>query len=909
MLSNLQNDLKFTAKDNFLHHTSICFDLSFVQIFSALTSGATICSASAEIRKDPLLLASFMQRSSVSVTYFTPTQFALLLEYSPEKLKDCVAYRLALLAGERLPSRVVKKFYDLNTSATVYNAWGPSELTVQTTIHKVAYDDIDSVNIPIGLPMNNCRHYIVDSNLRPLPVGLIGELCVGGAQVAVGYINRSEANAESFFQDVFCSAEDHDRGWKKMFRTGDRARFRTDGQIEFHGRIAGDKQIKLRGFRVDLGEIEHRIYLEAISVQKLVDIAVVARIIGTNISSMTDDRQLIAFVVVRKPLNAMEKRTFVRLMNQKIGDYLNAYMIPHAYQFLENFPVTIGGKVDRSSLLKRELDLVYPSAISNDQQLIESNSRVPTEEEVFQFITRSFREVLKLPNEHQIAPTDSFFELGGQSILLLRLQYKIKRHLKVSLPLSDMFKEPTPAAVYTLVSQKVPNILDDEKTKVIGKEISWEDEATLPNQGRYLLHRGVRARDPPATSNILLTGVDSFIGIHMLARLLLAQGSMKIYVLGTNRIIEATGLIQEFQRYCLFDGALTEAILLSTVRFVSGTLADSHFGLADDDFEKLGKTVQKIYHLGSQVSLLKTYTDLKQINVSSTLDIIELSAHGDFLTDIHLLSTWSVPHLQSWSTTTRTHDSIVTTETSVDHFSPAETDEFGYFKSRWVAEKLMTQAAARGFSISIYRSSAVTASTATNVPEPAGDLIRPMVLGMIEAGQVPSIDHQDPPFVIDFIPVDHLASTIYSLSRRSSNPPTRPSTNQPAIFHISSPSPLPLRDLPSLVPDIRNDDVLAHSLPLEDWLIQSMSPPATEDDPSEEARQLRWTVLKTYLRNGHVMFALDTSGTKAAIEKAAMENPTDTDLDAEQSASPPQPPPPINASFLRRMWIRAGKKS
>lgn len=902
MLSTLQDAFKFTAQDSFLHHTSICFDLSCVQIFSALTSGGTICSASVEVRKDPLLLADFMQRSSVSITYFTPTQFASLLECAPGMLKNCAAYRLAFLAGEILQGRVVKTFYDLNISAKLYNAWGPSELTVQTTMHKVAYDDINCRTVPIGFPISNCRHYIVDSHLRPLPVGLIGELCVGGAQVADGYINRPGANAESFVEDLFCSPEDRNRGWKKMFKTGDRARFRAGGEIEFRGRIAGDKQIKLRGFRMDLGEIEHRIYSEAMSVQKFVGIAVVARNIGTTHSSITDDRQLVAFVSVQKRMTAAEKQTFVSVTNQKIGEYLNAYMIPYAYHFLDHLPITIGGKLDIRNLINRELDVVHPSALSNALVLTESDTKVLVEGEQFQLITKSFREVLKLTDDFQIAPTDNFFELGGQSILLLRLLSKIKRHLNVSLPLSDVFKEPTPAAVYRLVSSKARGILDDEKRNSVHKMINWDDEATLPSQGRYLLPRGARPRNPSDVSIVLLTGVDSFIGIHVLARILSAQKYTKVYVLGTNKIIGFTGLTQKFKIYGLFDGVLTEASLLSTVQFVPGKLAEFHFGLGEDKFKELGKTVQIIYHLGSQVSLLKTYTDLKQVNVSSTLDMIELSTQGDFLTDIHLLSTWSVPHLQSWPSTKRTQNSIITAETSTDHFSPAETDELGYFKSRWVAEKLMTQAAARGFSISIYRPVAVTASTATNAPEVTEDLVRDMVVDMIETRQVPRIDHQDAAFVIDFIPVDHLASIIYALSRRGKSP-TEASTNQPAIFHIGSPSPLLLRDLPGLVAEIRHDDILGCSLALGNWL-QSLFLPKNEDGKSHERQHLQWTALKTYLRNGHIMFALDASGTKIAMQKLTMGG------DAKQTAGFKCPPaPPIDANFLRKMWIRAGRRT
>ena len=892
MLSTLHHDYNFNARDKFLHHSSICFDLSIVQVFSALTAGATICTASATVRKDPSSLAGFMQQSSVTVTYFTPSQFALLLEYARESLHKCIDYRIAFFAGERLPVRVVKAFYDLQTPATLYNTWSPSELVVQTTIHKATSPDAECFSIPIGHPIANCRHYIMDSRLNPLPAGLIGEICVGGAQVGSGYLNRPEANAKSFLDNPFAEAEDRKRGWTRLFRTGDKGRFLPNGEIEFHGRIAGDKQIKLRGYRIDLGEVEQRIFLESSTGEGngIVDLSVVARAsdpsenspgvetVGDK-SSFTDDRKLVAFIVPRQQLDARQKQTLVTSIHEKLGTHLNTYMLPNGYQFLENLPVTIGGKVDRQNLLSRDLDLVLPSAVNPLQISDERSIRSSVDNKVMQSIINIFREVLNLSKDRQVAITDTFFALGGQSILLLRLQSKLKRAFKVAVSVTDLFKSPTPAGVYDAICSTSGTKKNgrDEK-KAANRSISWSEEANLPSESRYEVPYGARRLSRADVTEICLTGVDSFIGVHMLERLLSARDSTTVYLLGTQQRLELPMLVNYFQKYNLFSTDITEEILRSRVHLIPGTLAEPHFGLDDRAFVAFGQKIQAIYHLGGQISLLKTYTDLKQPNVSATLDIIELAACGNKLTEINHLSTWSVPHLQTWFSTKRTQASILTSEIDPAHFSLPASDEFGYFKSRWVSEMLMTQASQRGFPVSIYRASAVTASMSTKVSEPADDFIRRMVLGMIECGCTPEIRRTDTEFAVDFIPVDYLVSTLYQLA-------TTDIRNQDlSIYHIGNPSPLLLSALPRLMGDVRNDQTVGRSVTLDDWF-DLAAKGANKDD------QLRWAVLKDYLTMGHVMFALDRAETDEKIRTVGGDAIC----------------PPVDAEYLRQMWKREGK--
>ena len=480
------------------------FDLSIVQIFSALTCGGTVCVASSMERKDPSLLSAFTQEAGVTITYFTPTHFSLLIEQSAEVLSKANSYRLAFFAGERLSARLVDSFRGLGTPATVFNTWSPSELVVQTCIHKVSYSETENINIPIGYPMANCRHYVVDQQMSPVPRALVGEICVGGAQVGAGYLNRQDLNATSFVRDPFCTEEDFARGWQRLFRTGDKGRFLSDGQLEFHGRIAGDKQIKLRGFRVGLGEIEHQIFLKASKIPgpKLVDISMVARPLNGSQSYM-DDRQLIAFIVCSEALRPAEEVQFVTTVHQRIGEHLNPYMLPNGYQFLSELPMTIGRKVNRQSLLSMDLRLTYPSGNSFGLELDANPSKVL--KKTLSSVTQFFRETLKLTNERVIKPSDNFFELGGQSILLLRLQSKLNRKFKNAPTLPELFKGPTPI----IISQKICGMPITTTTFAGAVEtkapIDWVSEVILPIDKRYLVPTHLATFTSLNITDILMT--------------------------------------------------------------------------------------------------------------------------------------------------------------------------------------------------------------------------------------------------------------------------------------------------------------------------------------------------------------------------------------------------------------------
>lgn len=891
MLASLSEYFSFLSQDRFLQQSSLCFDLSVVQIFSALTAGAQVCVATADLRKDPIALADFMRQSAVTVTYFTPTHFALLCEHNADALRQCQAYRCALFAGERLPVRVAKAFYDLGTSATVYNTWSPSELVVQTTIHQVEYPEPGDVNIPIGAPLPNCRHYIVDAALNPLPAGFVGEICVGGAQVGLGYLNRPDATATSFVENPFCSGKDWARGWPTLFRTGDKGRFLPDGLLEFHGRIAGDKQIKLRGFRIDLGEVEQVLYQQSFTAdgQGIVDVSVIARPVdgesGGSTASLTDDRQLIAFVVPKRPLpTPAAKVEYATLLLRGIQAHLNDYMLPNGYQFLHALPVTVGGKVDRQRLLRMELDMTHPSSSSSaaSASVQTSGAMADAHAEILDGVVALMESVIR--KGRKVAPTDNFFDLGGQSILLLRLQAKIKKHFGAALKLQDMIRSPTPLEITKMIRKSRQ---DDDAAPVATtpKSLTWADEVALPSNPKFADFHHLARLPRSEVENILLTGADTFIGIHLLAQILSAKPRAVVYLLGTHEKSQVADLIHELQKYQLLSGGLTEQDVLARTRPVAGYMSAPRFGLSDSAFKQLADSIHTIYNLAADVSLLKTYRDLKTINTNAIVTLIDLasSPSNNRVLEIHHLTTWSVPHLQNWQNAWRTRASISVLEEDPAHFSPPASDEYGYLKSRWAAEMILTEAATRGLPVSMYRASAVSGSLTSGIRAPSIDFISNMIIHMIRQRTIPEIcSPNGPEFVINFIPVDALAAAIFHLAGEEAV--FAPGMT---VYHLGSSQPLPLRYLPALMSAIRQEPAQPQTesqvVPIHEWLNGVL-------DGASEQEQLHWIVIKEYFQQGHVMFGLDHIRTDAAL-KSVTDKVTF---------------PAIDAEYLGRLWRQAG---
>lgn len=413
----LDQELEISENDRYLHTASISFSSSRRQLLLPLSRGATVVIASSEQRKDPLALFQLIKRSGITVMDAVPsfwrncTAVLSSLDREARTLLLDNELRLMLSASEPMLSDVPHTWInEFRHPARHVHMFGQTETAGIVCVYK----DFETNNkgsgiasvVPVGRPIANTEIYILDEAQTPVPVGMPGELYIGGAGVGRGYLNRPDLTAEKFLDHPFC-----DLPGARLYRTGDWARLRADGQIEFAGRR--DSQVKVRGFRIELGEVEATLARH----EGVRENAVVARPDSTGTL-----RLLAYFVAFTNALNTTDLRTF---MSARLPDY----MVPSAFIQLEALPLNANGKVDRRALpqpeeLRPELATPYEAP------------RTATEE----LLAEIWTAVLRV---EQIGINDDFFELGGHSLLATQVVARVNSEFQITVPLRVLFDSPT----------------------------------------------------------------------------------------------------------------------------------------------------------------------------------------------------------------------------------------------------------------------------------------------------------------------------------------------------------------------------------------------------------------------------------------------------------------------------------
>jgi amino acid adenylation domain-containing protein len=398
-----QQTFKITSLDKATQLAGTGFDAAVWELWPYLTAGASIYLVKPELLTSPINLRDWLISQKITMS-FVPTPVAqelLSLEWATES----IALRYILTGGDKL-----HQYPSVSIPFQVVNNYGPTENTVVTTSGLVVAQEQNQISPTIGQPIANTQVYILDQQLQPVPVGVPGELHIGGAGLARGYLNRPELTQEKFIPNPFKETQG-----SRLYKTGDLARYLPDGNIEYLGRI--DNQVKIRGFRIELGEVE------AVLTQHPVvrETVVIAR------ENSAGDKQLVAYLVPHQepaPTNS-DLRHFLKAQ-------LPDYMMPSAFVVLEALPLTPNGKVDRRALPQPELrPELEPTFVA---------PQTPTEE----LVASIWEKVLRVS---QVGINDNFFELGGHSLLATQLLLQVNDACRVELPLSKLFEAPTVASL------------------------------------------------------------------------------------------------------------------------------------------------------------------------------------------------------------------------------------------------------------------------------------------------------------------------------------------------------------------------------------------------------------------------------------------------------------------------------
>jgi len=685
------------SPDGFLLLSPFAFDSSIAGIFWTLGSGGRLYIPSESDHQDPQTLVNSVVQEALSHLLCTPSFYSLLLDYGNQgQLTGLCA---AIVAGETCSPDLAAKHFRYLPTTRLYNEYGPTEATVWSSVYEIqAADSTDDVRVPIGRPIANSQIYILDDCLNQVPAGVPGEIYVGGAGIARGYHNRFDVTAERFLPNPFSSETG-----ARVYRSGDKARFLTDGRIEFLGRV--DHQVKIRGFRIELGEIEARLVQH-----NAVSDAVVL------VQEDREDKRLVAYVAGLQ--SGIENAALSENLREYLKATLPVYMVPARIVVLAALPLNDNGKIDRNALS------VLDISGNLEKPFVEPGN--PVEEE----LVKIWMDVLGVD---RIGVTDDFFELGGHSILAMQLLFRIRNSFSCELLLRDLFQMPT------IVSQARLLVAHDVNGYSNADSIDWESETAL-DESVYPLSQ---YHPEAAIKSVFLTGASGFLGVFLLKELL-QQSRKNVYCL-----VRSPTPAQAFEKIerSLDAYGLWNSDYASRIYPVCGDLAKPRLGMQTSQWQQLAGEIDAIYHNGALVNFVYPYATLKAANVSGTQELLRLAC-TEKVKPVHYISTVSVFEDDS-------------------NFDLVMEDDFpedgtglvgGYAQSKWVAEKMVRIAGSRGLPVSIYRPSIITGDSRSGVWN-TGDFLSNVIGACLLLGKAPMQES-----LFNVVPVDYVSRALVFLS-------------------------------------------------------------------------------------------------------------------------------------------------
>ena len=678
-----------------LQFSPLSFDSSLIDIFPSLIAGAELIVPSEDQRRDPQQLVELIRQQRITHAFLPPALLSILPLDQPLGLAHVIT------GGDVCEPCVIEQ---LAGQCRLHNFYGPTEATVLATHRTLLPGDS---NRNLGTPIANSQVLILDEQLQPVDEQVMGELYIVGPGVSLGYLNQPRQTAEHFVHLPLPDGQT-----LRAYRSGDLAKWTKSG-IELGGRR--DQQVKIRGFRVEPQEVEHCLR----SSQLFRQVAVV----------IDRDRQILAFVAQPETPDALTA------LKQHARQTLPDYLQPTLCTELASMPCTPNGKVDRQALL------ALPT-----QPLPTTHHGKPHTPMQVQLLNL-WSELLGVPVT-QLSTDESFFNLGGHSILLSRMLLRIRKQFGRSLSLSRFFETPTVRTLATLMGDDAPpEAPTGQATRDALRELHLQ---ALPED-----RAGERRK-------VIVTGANSFLGVHIVEALL-AEGALEVACLvrdhpghsATERFAEA---LREYR---------LEHLDLSRVRVYAADISQPRLGLASEAYEYLAGTFGVLVHNAAHVNHVMDYATLAKDNVEPVLECLRLC-------ETRCKKVFNFISTLSAASSVDAQGQVLETLAAT---TPPLYIQNGYNLSKWVAERLLGRAAEQGTWVNIHRPGNISFNSRSGVCEPQKNRLMLMLKGSLQLGLVPRLKLN-----FDLMPVDFLARFVAFHSGRCGDGGT--------VFNLHNPRPL-----------------------------------------------------------------------------------------------------------------------
>ncbi len=720
-----------------LQFAPISFDVSFQEIFSTFASGGTLVLISEETRRNIEALLHYLSNQTIERLFLPFIALQHLAEVAQTQPDLPICLREVITAGEQLQAtQSIVHWFSRLENCTLCNQYGPSESHVVTAYMLSGSPETWPQLPPIGRPIANSQIYLLDLTPRgkddPIQlasVGETGELAIAGIALGRGYLNQPELTNNKFLPDPFC-----DKPGAQLYRTGDLARYRPDGNLEFIGRI--DTQVKVRGVRVELGEIEIALSQHP----------AVKEVIVSVCKDLPGDKRLIAYVVPRNSSLALAPSSLTPRLRRFLKKSMPDCMIPSAFVYIERLPLTPSGKVDHKAL-------PAPSQVESTFRESVALHRTAVEEQ----LVAIWSQMLGI----KLGIHDDFFELGGDSLLAIQLIFKVREIFQIDVPIVGLFDAPTVAQFADFIKTLVSSESTVTSDTITISELEFE--ATLDsaiNPDNLLPEIGIEP------DNVFITGSTGFLGAFLLHELL-EQTHSNVHCL-VRAASPETGkqkIQSTLEKYLLWNETYRSRIIP-----IIGDLSLPLLGLSQGQFLQLAHEIEVIYHNGASINLICPYSELRAANVLGTQELLKLATQVR-LKPIHFISTLDV-----FQTSQPFSKNFITEREELNSSQAIHFD--GYTKSKWVAEKMVTIARSRGVPVSIYRPAMITGHSKTGAAN-LNDLMNRLIAGFVQLGSAPNFE-----MMINIAPVDYFSKAVIYLSRQVAS--------LGKAFNLVNPRPVPM---------------------------------------------------------------------------------------------------------------------